>query len=175
MRFWNRYTEGGWPKAVPNELSPAKSIKGGADNLMYGTHYWQLADDEASVMVFEKPDADYWSYCIHTMNWLESGDMANRQVSLSGHQVHVDDDGYVRIVLSARDPGVPNWIDTEGRERGVFSFRSIGAKSNPEPQGRVVNISEVFDLMPEGHPRIDQAERCKRLALRREQFWNRYT
>ncbi len=78
------------------------------------------------------------------MNWLESGDMANRQVSLAGHQVHVDDDGRLRVVLSAQDPGVPNWIDTEGRPSGLVYWRFLLPEGEIEtPRARVVALSEL--------------------------------
>ena len=40
--------------------------------------------------------------------------LANRQSSLNGHQAVLDPDGVFRAVISARDPGVPNWLDTGG-------------------------------------------------------------
>ncbi|MGH9025778.1 MAG: hypothetical protein ACRDWD_06650, partial [Acidimicrobiia bacterium] len=50
--------------------------------------------------------------------WFESLDIANRVVNLNGHQMHVDDDGKWRVVVAHYDPGVPNWLDTEGRRSG---------------------------------------------------------
>lgn len=172
--FWNQYTEGAARRAPKNKIMPANSPPGGADNILYGSCLWDLADDEAIVMVCEKPDAEYWNFCMHTMNWLETGDMANRQVSLSGHQVYIDEDGLVRVVLSARDPGIPNWIDTQGRQRGLFVYRWVWTKTNPLPEGQVVEVDKVRLMMPESHPAVDSKQRRKRLARRRELYWNRY-
>jgi len=172
--FWNLYTSHAWSNAKPNVASPARPTPGGADNILYGPFFWELEPDEAIVLVCDKPQAQYWNFCIHTMAWLESGDFANRQVSLSGHQIHIDEDGRVRVVLSARDPGVPNWIDTEGRKRGLMVFRWVWATTNPCPESALVKIDGVRALMPAGHPIIDEAQRRKRLSARREQFWNRY-
>lgn len=172
--YWNQYTSKAWERATPNAVSPARSTPGGADNILYGSCFWELADDEALVVCCEEPEAQYYNFCIHTLGWLESGDFANRQVSLSGHQLHVDDDGRIRVVLAARDPGVPNWIDNEGRARGLLAYRFVWSTSSPEPTGEVVKIDDVRSKMPEGHPVIDAAERRRRLSARREQFWNRY-
>ena len=171
--YWNDYTWKSFERATPNELSPAGSTPGGADNIKYGSCCWDLADDEAIFVTCDVPVAQYYNFCIHTMSWLESGDFANRQVSLSGHQLHVDEDGKIRLALSARDPGIPNWIDTEGRRNGLFVFRWVWATNNPQPQGEVVKVSEVRSRVPAGHPVIDEAERRRRLSARREQFWNR--
>lgn len=172
--YWNAYTAQARERATPNEVARARPAPGGADNILYGSCCWELEEDDALVLSCEEPEAEYYNFCIHTLGWLESGDFANRQVSLSGHQLHVDDDGCVRVVLSARDPGVPNWIDSEGRRRGLLVYRFVWATTNPEPTGQVVKIDKVRALMPEGHPRIDQNERRRRLSARREQFWNRF-
>jgi hypothetical protein len=172
--FWNDYTAKAWQRGAPNQVSPARSTPGGAENILYGSCFWQLEEDEALVFTCEEPEAQYYNFCIHTLGWLESGDFANRQVSLSGHQLHIDDDGFLRIALSARDPGVPNWIDTEGRRRGLFAYRWVWATSGPEPTGEVVKVDAVRELMPEGHPVIDETERRRRLSKRREHFWDRY-
>lgn len=172
--YWNEYTGKAWQRATPNEVGPARSTPGGADNILYGSCFWELADDDALVFICEEPEAQYYNFCIHTLSWLESGDFANRQVSLAGHQLHLDDDGRIRIVLSAQDPGVPNWIDTEGRARGLFAYRWVWATTSPEPTGEVVKIDRVRGLMPDDHPVIDEDERRRRLSARREQFWNRF-
>lgn len=174
VNYWNQLTERGWDKAEKNKVYPATSMPGGAKNMIYGLCHWDLQGDEAIVMLCDEPDAPYWGFCTHTMSWLESGDMPNRQVSLSSRQMHIDEDGRFRVVVSARDPGVPNWIDTEGRRRGALAYRWVWARNNPTPEGQHVKIDEVRSLMPQGHPVIDGAERRKRLSARREQYWSRY-
>ena len=173
-RYWNSYTAKAWERATPNQVGPARSTPGGADNILYGSCFWELAEDEALVFTCEEPEAQYYNFCIHTLGWLESGDFANRQVSLAGHQLHLDDDGRLRVVLSTRDPGVPNWIDTEGRPRGLLAYRWVWSTTSPEPTGEVVKVDQVRGLMPDAHPVIDEAERRRRLSVRREQFWDRY-
>jgi len=37
-----------------------------------------------------------------------------------------------------------------------------------------VKVDQVRGLMPDAHPVIDEAERRRRLSVRREQFWDRY-
>jgi hypothetical protein len=172
--FWNRYTAEGWKRATPNVANPARSAPGGADNILYGSCFFELADDEALLLTCDTPDADYWGFTLHTLGWLESGDFADRQTSLNRHQTHRDGDGAVRIVLAAKDPGAPNWIDTEGRRRGLLVYRFVWARNNPVPSARVTPLGQLRDHLPVDHPVVDPGERRRRLAQRREAAWNRF-
>jgi hypothetical protein len=172
--FWNTYTSAGWDRATPNVAAEARPAPGGADNILYGACFWDLADAEALLIECDKPDADYWNFTIHTLGWLESGDFAERQTSLSGHQAHVDGDGRVRIVLGHSDPGTPNWIDTEGRGRGLLVYRWVWARNNPIPSSRVLAPDEIRGALPADHPVIDTDSRHRSLARRREAAWKRF-
>ncbi len=172
--FWNQYTNAGWNRATPNQIAPAKPAPGGADNILYGSCFFELREDQAMVIECDPPDAEYWGWTIHTMAWLESGDFADRQTSLSGHQVHLDSDGVMRIVLSQRDPGVANWIDLTGRERGLLVYRWVWSKDNPMPTSTIMALDQVRAAMPADHPIIDDGARRKSLSRRREAAWNRY-
>jgi hypothetical protein len=165
--YWNAFLAGALEHATPNQIAPARSVPGGADNLMYGSAVWNLASDEVLVVTSEVPDADYWGWTIHTMPWFESGDYANRQTSLSGRQLHFDDDGLVRLVVAHRDPGTPNWIDTEGRPQGLLVFRLVGATAGVDPRAEVLSGDEVRSGLPAGHPVVGAEERREALRRRR--------
>jgi hypothetical protein len=169
--FWNGYTRALWERSTPNVASPARPAPGGADNILYGSCCWQLDDDDALLLECEVPDAGYWGFTIHTLGWLESGDFADRQTSLSDAQAHVDADGRLRIVLCSRDPGVPNWLDTEARQRGLLVYRWAWARSNPVPLARVVPLGSLRGELPPDHPAVDAATRRRALARRREAAW----
>ncbi|MBW2270353.1 MAG: DUF1214 domain-containing protein [Deltaproteobacteria bacterium] len=172
--FWNGYVQKSFAAATPNVAGEVRSTPGGADNIAYGSCFWDLADDEALLLTCEVPVARYWNFTIHTMTWLESGDFPRRQTSLTGDQVTLDGDGLVRIVLSKEDPGVPNWIDSEGRPQGLLAYRWVWAKTMPTPTARVVKVADVFEHLPADHGKIGEAERCRQLSARREALWNRY-
>jgi len=172
--YWKGYTQKGLDASTPNVAGEVRSTPGGADNIAYGSCFWDLADDEALLLVCEVPVAQYWNFTIHTMTWLESGDFPRRQTSLTGDQVCLDGDGLVRLVVSKQDPGVPNWIDTEGRPRGLLAYRWVWAETKPTPTARVVPVDEVFDHLPDDHPQISEGERREQLSIRREALWNRY-
>ncbi len=174
VAYWNAYSNTILPAGEKNLFVPAKLMSGGAKNILYGYCKWVLAPNQALLVVCEPPEAAYWSFCNYSLHWLEARDVANRQVSLSDHQLHVDDDGLVRLVLSAVDPGVSNWLDTQGYAEGLLLYRWVWARTNPVPQGELIHLDELPAKMPLSHPRVDVAERRRRLSVRREQYWNRY-
>jgi len=172
--YWNRVTHEILETATPNIAEPVRTEPGGADNIAYGRCLWKLAEDEALILTTEVPAAKYWGFAVHTLTWAESGDFARRQTSLSADQVYLDGDGLARLVLSARDPGVPNWIDTEGREEGLLAYRWAWSETMPTPVAQRVKVDEVFDQMPDDHPVVTDEERRDQLSLRREALWNRF-
>jgi hypothetical protein len=174
LAYWNRYTGQGWARSTPNVATAPRSAPGGADNILYGSCFWDLAPDQALLLEVPRPDADYWNFVLHTLPWLESGGFDRRQTSLNDAQVHVDSDGVVRVVVAHDHPGVPNWIDTEGRARGMLVYRWVWARDNPCPEARLVSLEEARAALPEDHPHVDAAERRRRLAQRREAVWRRY-
>ena len=67
-----------------------------------------------------------------------------------------------------------HWLDATGRPRGLLVYRWVWARNSPTPIARVVNISEVAEMLPEDHPRVDAAGRRAGLARRRTEAWNRF-
>ncbi|MGE4650747.1 MAG: hypothetical protein AAEJ53_07665, partial [Myxococcota bacterium] len=131
--------------------------------------------DEALLVQTEVPeDATYWSYQWYIYPWFEAPDYANRQTHLTGDMMHVNADGRVRMVFAHRDPGVPNWIDTEGRSRGSIAYRYVGAKTAPAPSSRVVAFEEIAESFPAGTPQVSAGERAETIAKRREHVARRF-
>ena len=79
----------------------------------------------------------------------------------------------VRIVLAHTDPGVPNWLDTEGRQRGMLIYRWVWSRDAPTPVARVTKPEALRELLPVDHPVITPDERRLRLSQRRAQVWSR--
>ncbi|MDH3705674.1 MAG: DUF1214 domain-containing protein [Acidimicrobiia bacterium] len=172
--YWNNYLSHALDGATPNEMSKPRTPAGGAENIAYGSGFWDLTDDQVLLITCDVPDADYWNFQIHTMGWFESGDFAHRQTSLNGAQAHVDDDGRVRLVVAHHDPGVPNWIDTEQRPVGLLAYRWVRARSLPVPEAELVPVDELAAHLPADHPRIDAEARRQGLRRRREAVLSRY-
>ena len=88
--------------------------------------------------------------------------------------MHVDDDGEVRFVVAARDPGVPNWLDTEGRPSGLVSYRWVWTETTPVPTAVRVPLAEVCGQLPASHPRVDAAARVAQIRRRRAAITERF-
>jgi hypothetical protein len=70
-------------------------------------------------------------------------------------------------VISARDPGVPNWLDTAGYPKGAVQGRWLDCEERPLPTMRKVSIAEVRSLLPSDTPIVSAAAREAALRERR--------
>lgn len=172
--FWLNFMQQARQHNTDNVLTPPTPAKGGADNIAYGGGFWNLDDGEAVLITFEPPDAFTWSIQTHTWPWFESGDLAHAQTSLNDTQAHTDSDGVVRAVVCHQDPGVPNWIDTEGRPVGMCIYRWVGASSMPVADAAVVPLAELRLHLPGGHPAVTPDERRLRMDARRRGVHRRF-
>lgn len=120
---------------------------GGDPNIIYYHSYWALAEDEALVIEVDRvPACDFWNLQINNY-WMESLDYRYHRICLNKHSAQLDGEGGVRIVLSARDPGLPNWLETAGHPHGTLCLRWVGAKQPVHPTTRVLKLAELKDLV----------------------------
>ncbi len=76
--------------------------------------------------------------------YLQSYDYSSRQISLNRAQTKLEPDGSYRIVLAGRDPGVPNWVDTEARPSGMVYWRFLLPEGEIlTPRTRVVQLTAL--------------------------------
>ena len=116
---------------------------GGDPNICYYHSYWQLGPEEALVIEVTPPECESWNFQLDN-HWMESLDYRFHRIHVNKHTARYRDDGSVRIVVAHRDPGVDNWIDTAGHAQGTMCFRWIRAASHPQPQTRVLKVSELL-------------------------------
>src|SRR4029078_7277650 len=98
----------------------------------------------------------------------------SRQRSLNMTQTAVDADARIRLVVAHDDPGVPNWIDTERQPEGMLAYRSIGTRSRPTLEPRVVPLPALREHLPSPYPAINPTARREQLASRRAALLGRY-
>jgi hypothetical protein len=134
---------------------------------------FELEPDEALVLEIEPPTGVYWSISLGNP-WLETIHYGRHQSSLNGHQAVVDPDGLVRFVLSARDPGVANWLDTAGHSNGAMLLRCVRTETAPVPSTRVVNIDDVRSALPLETTMTDPVERALVVEARRRAVHERF-
>jgi hypothetical protein len=67
-----------------------------------------------------------------------------RQTSLNAAQITLEADGSFRIVIAHSDPGVPNWLDTEGHTRGSIFWRFLLPHTDPTAiDSQVVKLADL--------------------------------
>jgi hypothetical protein len=134
---------------------------------------WELGHDEALILEVEPPEGVYWSYSLGNP-WWETIHYGRHQSSLNAHQVVVDSDGLVRVVLCARDPGIANWLDTAGHSNGAMILRCVRTTTAPTPTARVVPFDEIASALPADTTMVTADERASVLDQRRRAVHERF-
>jgi hypothetical protein len=127
---------------------------------------WDLAPDDVLLLEVTPPGGLYWSFSVGNP-WWETIDYGRHQSSLNGHQVVVDEDGAVRVVIAHQDPGIANWLDTAGHSSGPVIVRYVRTDSAPVPTARVVPFDALQAHLPPGARRVTPEERQAFMARRR--------
>ena len=122
------------PKVVANNL-PGPGIG-------YSGVSFKLADDEAIVIEGKDVPCRYWS-CQVFDHYLQAGDYRHYPVAINNRQTEYDEDGSFRIYASRENPGVKNWISTEGRHRGQVVLRTLLAETDLLPEMSVIKIADI--------------------------------
>jgi len=132
---------------------------GGTLEQIYLEGIFDLADDEALLIETTIPKkVRYWGF-LTTDDQFATIDWMNRQSSLNAHQARVDADGKFRGVISLKDPGVPNWLDTGGYRYGIYQGRWNKADSTPVPSAKVVKLADLRKHLPADTPVVTPEQR----------------
>ncbi len=115
---------------------------GGDPNICYYHSYWALGPEEALVIEATPPECHSWNFQLDN-HWMESLDYRFHKIHVNKHTARYRPGGSVRIVVAHQDPGCENWVDTAGHAQGTMCFRWIRAEEHPQPQCRVVKVSEL--------------------------------
>jgi hypothetical protein len=159
--------------ATINGVAQPAQAPAGNRNIWYGPGRFRLEPDEALVLSFVPPTAKAWTIQWLTWPWYEPPDLANRGTSLMGRDAYVASDGRVHVVLTATDPGTPNWLDVAGHREGIIMLRWLWCQSAHEVTSAVLRRDQLGDVLPSDTPRIGAAERSAQQARRRAHWASR--
>jgi uncharacterized protein DUF1214 len=149
------------------------SHMGGLVGQSYYEGAYELKPDEALIVEAKVPaGCTYWSIIL-TNDLYETTDWYNNQSSLNGSQARVDPDGVVRYVVSAKDPGVPNWLDTAGYVSGAIQGRWTECTAAPLPDVHKVALADVRKSLPAGTPEVTPEQRDVIVRQRRSELQQR--
>jgi hypothetical protein len=172
---WTSSRVGQWRKYILDQRAAGKinllkpvEFRGGVKGQVYLEGLFDIDADHALLIETDVPKTcRYWSL-LATDNDYATIDWLRHQSSLNGLQARLDGDGRFRAVVSIRDPGVPNWIDTAGLAQGVLQMRWNGCSSEPKPMMTKVALRDLPRLLPRDTPKVDAAARAAALQDRRE-------
>ncbi|HZJ26875.1 MAG TPA: hypothetical protein VFF40_07700 [Acidimicrobiia bacterium] len=130
------------PNVFPPPVPPGDHALAAAD-AAYAMAPFMLGPDEALVITARWPECR----CANVSLWnrhMQTFDYVHRPVSLNRAQTELEPDGSFRAVLAHADPGVANWLDTEGRSFGLVFWRFMLPTGPIEtPQADVVPFASL--------------------------------
>lgn len=180
VRHWpefNRTVAGRFPE---NWLSPLRQVGdlGGLPGRLMALGHYNLEQDEALIITTWRSAAAYQGLQLGH-HWWQSLDYADRQTSLTTDQARLSSDGAFHFVIAHHDPGVWNWLDTEGFQRAEMLLRYDGLHPPEIPDEQIprvekVPLTELFDHLPKDEPRVSPEQRAEQIAIRRQHVQRRY-
>jgi len=135
-----------WVSRVPNQFVPPKkddshqAITYAAKDNVYAMAPFVLGANQALVIRGRFPKCRFSNLVLFN-RFLQTFDYETRQVSLNRAQTELKDDGSFEMIVAHRDPGRPNWLDTEGRPYGIMFWRFQLPEEEIEPL-----LTEVINL-----------------------------
>ena len=166
MVFWPDYQEMLRRGGPLNSFGAPEAVAEGVQGLHYAHAFVRLAADEALVVEVDTARARAWDIQLYNRVWYESLDFPNRQTSLNHRLAEHSPDGRIRCVLAARDPGVPNWLDTEGREEVMSTSRWLHATGQPGISATLVPLARLADHLPPDTGRVGPEQRREQVRRR---------
>ena len=171
ISFWSGYQERMLGAQPSNSFgTPAPAGRGVLD-ILYSHAGVALSDDEALLVTVHQDDAPMWDIQLYNRPWYEALDFANRVTCLNHCLGQPDAAGRVRIVISNRDPGVANWLDTEARAEVLATIRWWRAPNPPRLDHAVVALDSLGSL---GLARVGRTERDEDIRRRSAHIAWRY-
>ncbi|OBK32032.1 hypothetical protein A5659_24875 [Mycobacterium sp. 1165196.3] len=149
---------------------------GAMRNQVYVMGRFDLAPDEAFVVDLNDGGAEYFTVPLSNI-WGTTLNLVDRTGSLNKAQSVANEDGSYTFVISPVDPGVANWIDSDGLREAILTLRMAefgesGPREDLGARGRVVKLDRLDAEVPH-LPRVSEQQRATDLAQRRNAYLRR--
>jgi hypothetical protein len=168
-RYWAGFWAGLLSHIAVNSLIAPATTQSGLQNQVSVLGHFHLSPGEALVVSVARSAAAYQGFELADP-FGQTLPYATHESSLTAAQGVVGSDGLIHYVVSATDPGVPNWIDTEGRTEGFLFLRWQGLSGrlppSQYPKVTVVPLSGLAAQLPSGTPSVTPSQRAQQLAAR---------
>jgi hypothetical protein len=165
-------------KMEPNQFNLAWSADkvGAMRNQVYVMGRFDLGPGEAFVVDVSDGGAEYFTVPLSNI-WGTTLELVDRTGSLNKAQSVPNEDGTYTYVISPTDPGVVNWIDSDGLSEAILTLRMAefgpdGPAADLGARGRVIKLDDLDREVP-ALRRVSAAERATELADRRTSYLRR--
>ena len=156
LKTFLQFPEWFYLKLPVNTMTEPRLTPGGLATQYSSVGHYALDDDQALIVTVPVSDAPYQGFQLGSM-WYVSLDFINHQTSLTADQARHDPDGRIRFVVSERDPGVANWLETTGHRRGYLQIRwQRTSREYTAADGPTVEVVD-FDELPKRLDFYDEA------------------
>jgi hypothetical protein len=172
IKTWFAFPEWFTYKEPVNTLTVPAVTPGGLSSQYSSIGHYELDDNEAMVVTVPRCEDDYQGIQIGSA-WYISTDYVHHQTSLTTAQSQVSPDGLLRYVVSERDPGIANWLETTGHPRGVMMLRwqrlTRPLTAADGPRVEVVPFASLEQTLPYyKESQVTAEEYADRIAARQE-------
>ena len=154
-------------------------LRGG--NWGFASHgSFKLGDDEVLLVTLDPVGAKYVSVDV-TDPWLVSREHIRANGNLNNRQAEPNQDGTFTYVVSAKDPGIQNWLDTGGLHDGSILIRWQGLPESTQSadgavrEVKVVKLAELPKLLPTDTVKVTPEQRVQLAAQRAASYAHRYS
>lgn len=157
----------------PNTFRQPVTVPG---SLTVQTQSWgnfNIEDNQALVITIDPADAKYFVVPV-TNQWSITNNYWDYQTSLNNLQSVANPDGTYTFVVSKKDPGVANWIDTGGLNRGGIQIRFQRKTKTGSVSTQVVTLDQLSTVLPKTTKYFTPEERHAQIAARQQGYKNRY-
>jgi hypothetical protein len=173
--YWLNYFQEKIYSATPNTVRSLGARAGGWGLLSMG--WYRLKDDEALIVTLDPLSAAYCAIQV-TDPWAITPDYITHTSSLNKAQAKANSDGTYTYVISGKDPGLWNWVDTVGMHLGTYTIRwqrlaDSSSVANAVRSTQVARIADLKKLLPpetvwinDDERKHQQQERAASFALR---------
>lgn len=117
-----------WVSRTPNQFAPPKkddshnTITYAARDNVYSMAPFVLAPNQALLIRGQFPKCRFSNVVLFN-RFLQTLNYEERSISLNRAQTVLDAQGNFEMIVAHKDPGRPNWLDTEGRPYGIMFWR----------------------------------------------------
>jgi hypothetical protein len=155
VKTWLQFPQWFYFNIPVNTMVAPRLTPGGLATQYSSAGHYDLTPEQALVITLPVTDAPYLGFQLGSL-WYISLDYINHQTSLNRTQAQADPDGKIRIVVTDRNPGITNWVETLGHSKGFLQFRwQRVSRQLTEADGPTVELVD-FDKIAASLPYYEQ-------------------